>query len=269
MKVTYQLESADLKAALEAWMASRGTPVTDADEFTVGADGSVTIVVTKAVVDPRSIGGNTPSPITPPYATPPIGVVAPSVVAALAAIPGHMVVANPPLSMTTQHCTMFALNWDGSKDAGDNGEGFFTDPSTGKPYATANKTLAGASLPREVLLSTFGISDDWKTPTVPTDANTSAIWSKQADLVRQFALSHKVTLNIDSGGLSARDVTLVDAGPEAIGEKGCCIGHGLDLTYFTAHELNTGGDAAATLEVLVDGAPVPIKGWDFATGRVG
>jgi hypothetical protein len=265
VKTTYQLTLLDLKAAIELWMTAQGTPVTDADEFSVDAGGTVTIVVTSAVpaIIPVSVPLVVPAPMPAELFIPPVIPVVP-----VAPLPGHMVTGNPPMSLTTQHATMFALNWDGSKDAGDNGQGFFTDPSTGQPYATANKTLPGASLPREVLLSTFGVSDDWKTPTV-SDSNTSAIWYKQADLVRQFALTHKVTLNIDSGGYSARGVPIVDAGPEAVGQHGCCIGHGLDVTYATAHELNTQGDAAATLEVLVDGAAVEIKGWDFAAGRVG
>ena len=33
MRTTYQLDSSDLKAAIELWMSAQGTPVTDADTF--------------------------------------------------------------------------------------------------------------------------------------------------------------------------------------------------------------------------------------------
>jgi hypothetical protein len=47
MKTTYELGPARLKLAIEAYMASIGKPVTDADVFTVAADGSVTVVITE------------------------------------------------------------------------------------------------------------------------------------------------------------------------------------------------------------------------------
>jgi hypothetical protein len=46
MKTTYELGPARLKLAIEAYMASIGKPVTDADVFTVAADGTVTVVIT-------------------------------------------------------------------------------------------------------------------------------------------------------------------------------------------------------------------------------
>jgi hypothetical protein len=75
MKVTYELSSADLKVAIEAWMAVRGTPVTDADDFSVGHDGSVTIVVTSSpaiVSSPATLPADV-SPIAPISITTPKG----------------------------------------------------------------------------------------------------------------------------------------------------------------------------------------------------
>jgi hypothetical protein len=201
-------------------------------------------------------------------AVPPIPAVSlPStVIASVIGQPGHMVTVDPPLSATGD-MTMFGLNWNGDRDQADNQEGFFTDPVTGKPYNTGVKTLIGASLPREILMSSFGISDDWLVSL--SDAHTGEVWEKHAAAVREFVLSHHVTLTIDSGGLSAQNVALVDAGPEAIGKDGSCIGNLVDATYATAHALNRHGKAKATIELLVNESPIEIKGWNHDTKRVG
>ena len=257
---TVVLNSSVLKASIEMWLQAQGHTVSDSDVETIGADGTVTIAVTQAAV-------LTPVPLPPVALVPvplPVATVPP--VAALP-IQGHLVVIDPPLSATGK-CTMFGLDWDGSKDPEDNQEGFFTDPSTGQSYNTGVQSLLGVSLPREVLMSSFGITDSWRIPAL-SDANTSAVWAKNAAAVRQFAVSHKVTFTIDSGGLSVVKAVLVDAGPEAIGKNGDCIGNMADFTYATAHALNTNGEAVATLEMLVNGAPVEIRGWDFVNKRVG
>jgi hypothetical protein len=249
MKVTYQLQASDLKAAIEMWMAARGTVVTDADDFTVEPDGTVTIMVKGVPV------------VTSPLGTTPVvtSVPAPTVTIPL---PGHMVTVDPPLSVTGK-ATMFGLNWDKSEDTGDQDKhggdmtGFFIDPSTGKNYVTHNKTLAGCSLPREVLLSTFLKIDSWKSDGI------DAVWSRSGSLLCQWVAGNKPLLTIDSGGLTVQGIPLVDAGPSAN------TGNAIDLTYATAHALNTNGDATATYMILVAGQPVPIRGWDSTKGCVG
>ena len=271
MKIT--LEVSDVKAAVAAWLAlqphylknatvmwlaSQGHPVVDSDSFELNADGTITVIVPSL------------APVPPPIvavATAVAPVVTNAIVEVAASTQGHYVQIDPPLSATGR-ATIFGLNYDGSNDPGDNRIGFFTDPSTGKPYDTGVKALIGASLPREILMSSFGISDDWKTPEV-SDAHTLTVWEQHAGAVRKFALSHNVTLTIDSGGFSAQRVKLVDAGPEAVGVNGCTIGNLIDLTYGAAHALNTKGDAICTIELLVNGAPIEIRGWDFANKRVG
>ena len=160
--------------------------------------------------------------------------------------PGHMVTGNPPYSATGE-ATLFGLNYDGSQDTGDNGMGFFKDPKTGQSYQTRSETLAGASLPREVMLSTFlGV-----TPTSPIDT----VWADYAGAIQDYVTKNDPLLTIDSGGKTAQNVPLVDAGPSA------ATGAALDLTYYVAHALETQGKALATYEILVGGKAIPIKNW--------
>ena len=160
--------------------------------------------------------------------------------------PGHMVTGNPPYSVTGD-ATIFGLNYDGSVDSGDNGQGFFKDPATGQAYQTRSKTLAGASLPREVMLSTF--------LGVVTTNPISEVWSEHSGAVQAYVTNNKPLLNIDSGGKTAENVPLVDAGPTK--ETGAA----LDLTYYVAHSLETNGKALVTYEIRVGGQPVEIKNW--------
>jgi hypothetical protein len=242
LKTTYELGPARLKLAIEAYMASIGKPVTDADEFTVAADGTVTVVITE------------PDDVAPvPSTTFPIRPLVPSgaIQAIVVPTPGHLVQVDPPLSVTGQ-ATEF-----GFKDPQDNGQGFFYDPATGKPYATNNDTIRGVSLPREVLLSTFLKIDSWKTEGI------DAVWSRNGSMLRQWVDGNKPFVTIDSGGKSAGGLPIVDAGPTAGTDNA------IDLTAKVAQELGTGGKALATYMITVAGQPIPIRGWDFAKGRVG
>lgn len=179
---------------------------------------------------------------------------------------GHHVTSDPPMS-ATGNATMFGLNWDGSKDAGDNGQGFFTDPATGKPYNTLVKTLPGVSLPREILMSSFGISDGWQSN--PSNATTEHYWSIHAGAVQSYVKEHKVIINMDCNGVTSLGLPLVDAGPEGWDSRtGEPLRNLVDLTYFTAHTHVTEGKALATIEVLVDGKAIAIKGWDSSSRMV-
>jgi hypothetical protein len=171
--------------------------------------------------------------------------------------PGHFVQVDPPFSLTGR-ATIFGLEWSGAKDSQDNGEGFFKDTSTGKPYNTQDKKLQGVSLPREVMLSTFGISDEWRTRSI------SVVWKEKAYDLQKYVSDNAPLITIDSNGRSVSQVPLVDAGPSAYTKNA------IDLTYATAHALYTEGDAQATYMIVgKDGKPIEIKGWDFKLGKVG
>jgi hypothetical protein len=171
-------------------------------------------------------------------------------------VSGHTVTVDPPFSVTGR-ATMFGLNYDGSFDPADNGIGFFADPGTGRSYNTRNEALKGCSLPREVMLSTFLSIDSWKTDGI------DRIWAQNAASVQDYVKKNKPLLTIDSAGKTAVDVPLVDAGPTAETRNS------IDLTFFVAHQLKTNGEALATYEILVDGTPLEIRGWNFKTGEVG
>lgn len=164
---------------------------------------------------------------------------------------GHMVQVDPPYSVTGP-ATEFGYN-----DPQDNGEGFFYDPETNKPYQTNNTNIRGVSLPREVLLSTFLKIDSWKTDGI-TDC-----WSRNASMLRQWVNGNKPKVTLDSGGKSAVDLDIVDAGPKASTKNA------IDLTHEISVELNTKGNALATYVVTVGGIPMKIRGWDWDTNQVG
>lgn len=254
MKTTYELGPARLKLAIEAYMASIGKPVTDADVFTVAADGTVTVVITDRDDVPKASALPTPTPVVA-TGLPATGLVSGPMV--ITPLPGHIVQVDPPLSVTGP-ATEF-----GYKDPTDNGLGFFYDPATNKPYATNNDVIRGVSLPREVLLSTFLKIDSWNTEGI------DPVWSYYGSMLRQWVDGNKPRVTIDSGGKSAADLPIVDAGPTA--GTGNCI----DCTGKIAMELGPAGadptqfKQLATYMVQVGGKPIPIRGWDFAKGRVG
>ena len=246
MKSTLELSGADLKNLIVEWMAEHGVVVSLKDEWTIDPAGDITITRVIPIVTPPA----------PPVVPPVVPVVIPVVT------PGHTVTLDPPYSATGV-ATMFGLDWDGKDDQGDESKdgqplsGFFTDPATGKSYVTHVKTLAGVSLPREVLLSTFLHVDDWATDGIDHS------WSMHESVLRQWVLGNQPVVTIDSGGLTVSKQPIVDAGPTA------GTGAAMDLTYFTAHALNTNGKAVCTYMILVANNPVPIRGWDFVNKRVG
>jgi hypothetical protein len=170
--------------------------------------------------------------------------------------PGHTVTVDPPFSVTGR-ATMFGLNYDGSIDRSDNGRGFFRDHTTGTSYNTRDEALVGCSLPREVMLSTFLSIDTWKT------VGIDSIWAREGSNVQNYVTTNRPLITIDSGGKTASNVPLVDAGPTA------GTGNAIDLTFAVAHQLTTKGAALATYEILVDAKPLEIKGWNWNTRKVG
>jgi hypothetical protein len=238
MKISYILDHTELKLAAEMFLASKGHPVDVSDSVTFAQDGTVTVEFTQDT--------STTIPVIKTPVAPTSGLQK-----------GHWVTLDPPYSVTGSG-TMFGLDWNGSIDVLDNGEGFFSDPSTGKPYNTRSKTLEGVSLPREVMLSSFLHVDLWDTDGI------TLVWSKYASMLRQWVLGgNKPLITIDSGGNSVTDQPLVDAGPTSE------TGNAIDLTYATAHALNTQGKAICTYMIQVAGKPIEIRGWNSKTGKVG
>jgi hypothetical protein len=221
-----QITNDELQVAVKTWFESKGLKTDPSFVFVVEAiSGDVALVA---------------PPLQP----------APSPIIALQ--PGHAVTAEPPFSATVE-TTEF-----GYKDPQDNGIGFFTDPATGAEYRTNNATLIGASLPREVLLSTFLKIDDWRNTSI------DLVWQKYAAHLRGYVLFDHPMLTIDSGGSHTLfKVPLVDAGPT----RGS--GNGLDLTHAATLLLKTGGKALCTYCIMIGDVMQEIRGWDFKTGKVG
>lgn len=226
------ITSNELQEAIKVWLESKGLKSDAGISFSVEA-----------------VGVTAPSlPVTP---------IQPIQVPIVALQPGRAITVDPPLSATVE-----ATNF-GFRDPGDNGIGFFTNPVTGAEYRTNNATLIGASLPREVLLSTFLKVDDWRTSAI------AAVWKKYAARLRQFVLINQPLLTIDSqGNQTLFKVPLVDAGPTAsagnVGDK-----NGLDVTEAAKVALKTGGKAVCTYCIELGGALQEIRGWDFKAKKVG
>jgi hypothetical protein len=143
--------------------------------------------------------------------------------------------SNGLITSATGRSTVFGLNYDGSTDAQDNGQGFFTDPSTGKPYDTRNPNLVGFSLPISVVNSTIG--NRW-------DPNTQAAISQG---------KYKVQVT----GPNGKKVTgpIVDVGPAA------WTGNAIDTTKGAADALGIKDNSRLTYSIVdQNGKSIPIQG---------
>lgn len=187
-----------------------------------------------------------PTPPPPPAALPKIPVSANPVPVAVdsKASPGA---AAPPSSGNLPEAlgvkcisTIFGLNYNGSIDGGDNGQGAFTDLSTGKPYNTRNKSLVGVSIP---------IPFYHKTPNM-----------SKLDLERGV-----VTATIrDSHGHLYQNIKVVDLGPGMGGDliKSSDGPHLLDRTYGLCAEMNSFDNAAITFWLVREGKAIEVLGQD-------
>jgi hypothetical protein len=212
VKISYQLATPELKSALELYLASLGHPVTDSDSFTLNTDGTVTVVVSVAqptVVPPE--GGTTV--VTGP--------VVPS--------------ATLPINTTvTGRATIFGLNYDGSIDSGDNGQGFFG-------FNTREQSLIGASIPEEVLMATIGLT---------------GTWAQNAVHVLQWAKTNMPMVRVWlAPGKASVLAQLVDVGPSA------STGNALDRTYGLCVALGEMDNGTNTYSIEIGGKAIEIKGW--------
>jgi hypothetical protein len=124
--------------------------------------------------------------------------------------------------------TVFGLNYDGSTDREDNGLGAFG-------RQTANKTILGASLPVPIIKESIG------------DHRNAAI----AAAIRKEYYTVFVTNRLGK----SINLPIVDVGP-AVWTHNLC-----DLTYAAAHYLQTNGADDVTIQLLHNGASIPIKGF--------
>lgn len=231
-KSTKFIDHTELKSVIIYWLKSHGTNIPDDAIFSIDSNGNVTITSSVEINYPP---GSNNIPVVDVHPV-------------VALTPGHAISQDPPFSCTGKS-TMFGLNWDGSIDTGDNGQGFF-GPNT------RNETLIGASIPREILLFTFLEDDSW------IKVGIDEAWKANSDILKTWVSNHKPLLTIDSSGNTLFNVPLVDAGPDAT------VHNSIDLTYLAAHKLNTKGDALATYSISVNGQLVEIKGWDFKNQKV-
>jgi hypothetical protein len=151
------------------------------------------------------------------------------------------------VSGVTGRSTVFGLNYSGSIDTGDNGQGFFG-------YNTRNKALLGVSLPVSVLDGTLGAFG----------GKVADLGSRAVEIRPGKYLVPSVAHDIKSGRFQVRVTnkagkqivaSIVDVGPAA------WTGNAIDLTYGAARALETHGDATVTYEMLDNGEPIEIKGW--------
>lgn len=203
------LDNTEVKSILSDALIARGIPCSTSAIFSV--DSSTGFVTVETDTD-SSLPASTPK----------------------ASPPGT---AYPPNTVVVGEATMFGLNWDGSRDKGDNGEGAWG-------AHTANKEIIGVSLPEGVLISTLGFSGTWKDNAVK---------------VGKYLGDNKVQVDVSRDGKSIL-ADIVDAGPAGYTHNA------IDLTYALAHSLSTNGKAIVSYSIIKDNVPMEIKGWDLKNG---
>lgn len=136
--------------------------------------------------------------------------------------------------------TIFGLNYNGSRDSGDNGLGAFIDKRTGRFYRTTDEMLVGVSIPIPFYEETPGMS--------------------RADIESQA-----VTVTIqDANGKYYFNLPIVDLGPGMHNKliRAHDGPHLLDRTYGLCAEMKSMDDAAITYWILKGGVPYTVKGQD-------
>jgi hypothetical protein len=114
------------------------------------------------------------------------------------------------------NATTFGLNYDGTRDFGDNGVGFYNNPVTGRPYNTRDPNLIGASVPASDLVASFG-----QEATNPNSALSRMIG--RGDIQVQVAQPN--------GGVV--QMPLVDQGPGARENATLDLTHGASRLFLT------------------------------------
>jgi hypothetical protein len=133
------------------------------------------------------------------------------------------------MESVTGRATIFGLNWDGSRDPADNGQGYFG-------YNTHDKELIGVSLPIAVINGTIG---SYKNP----------------QIIEQIKTERFKVKVVAPGG---REIVakIVDVGPAK------WTHNAIDLTYGTTQVLGLKDNTVLTYWVIgPEGNPIPIHGW--------
>lgn len=160
--------------------------------------------------------------------------------------PASGVLVNVPAEpySITGLATWFGLNPNGSNDTGDMSSDGRTDLKGAFGDATHNKTLIGLSIPIPIFRATIG-SGDKVYKDVAARRYLFDVWCKTT--------SRHVT-----------GVWLVDLGPNA------SLNRPLDMTYALGKLLGLSDNAICTWSVTdtTTGLLLPIKGWNFSTGKI-
>ncbi len=217
MKISFILDHTELKTAVEQYLSAQGHLVADSDSFTLNPDGTVTVEATHMAiaVPEKAITGVLVPPVVQSI-TPPI-----------------------PSAQNSITCvaTIFGLNYDGSIDTEDNGQGAFIDPATGKPYDTRNKSLVGCAIPAQILWPTIGVRD-------------------------KDSISKREFVAIVSSTKTGKAVTapIVDLGPGQGGNLLRNPDRFFDCTYGLVQALGHTDNAEVTYQIFGNAGPLPIKG---------
>jgi hypothetical protein len=143
--------------------------------------------------------------------------------------------SNGSITSATGRSTAFGLNYNGSVDEQDNGQGFFVDPSTGKPYNTRDPKLVGFSLPISVVNQSIGNR-----------------WDPQVQ-ARISSGEYKVKATTPDGKSVVGP--MVDVGPAA------WTGNAIDTTKGAADALGLQDNSRLTYQILdKNNNPIPIQG---------
>lgn len=166
----------------------------------------------------------------------------------------------------TGNASVFGRGYKGEDDSGDlepdgkDSTGFFFDPATGKNFETHNAVLIGASLPREILLSTLLGVEDWRTQPVRD------VFAKHGHLIQKAITDAKlvVTVHDFKTSMTADSIPLVDVGPSAEVNKL------LDRTLGLCNLMNSHDDSHVAVWIHgPDKKPLALKGWLFDAQKVG
>jgi len=144
--------------------------------------------------------------------------------------PNHdsVTVPSPNHDSITGRSTIFGLNYNGSIDRTDNGEGYFG-------YNTRDKSLIGVSLPIPVVDQSIG--------------------NHRLQSVVKSIKNKEYTVHVIYGDKSII-APIVDVGPAA------WTGNAIDLTYGAVQALSIPDNSIVSYEILNSkGDPIQIKGW--------
>lgn len=132
---------------------------------------------------------------------------------------------------------MFGLNWNGSIDESDNGQGFFG-------YNTRDKSLHGVGLPVATLDRALGLFNGAVDRLGANIVERAPGRYAVPVILNQIKSGIFVVSVTNKNGVTDTNCLIVDVGPAH------WTGNELDLTYATAHALDTKGDAKVSFAII-------------------